>query len=719
MNSKLKRYFLILLFGLILFPKEVFAYEGDSLELPNIFRISNYIKQSKLVGVSNNQSSAKPKKSWYNGIRYSGFVRFYPYYRNLRTKYDLPASQPQGLTVPVNITADDGYLQPMMRLCLEGSPTAKLTFTTELQFNHLLLRTIPGKTDTAGRYGNLYVLFNFTASMDTRLGQLKLIAGGGVNWYRLSPTTLWGYQYRDDMFERYPWEPEGHDFGRYSSYYAVGDIARDQRFGMQATQGFILEGQNLPAGFDAAILYGKTNTTGGFQSYLTKNPVNMVGGKIGKKFGDHRIGYNFFNQYGYTTSQVVYKPIVKDGNTYYVEDNRLSQLVTSVDGRFVFRQFSIFTELGAGSYLTNTYNAGLRANAKPGVDHVSRYKRNWDETMIFEISTKRSLTYLPIKFELFRFGPHFVNNSSAIANTSVEQAKPSTDTPDQYYINYFDGMVTEVGQLAGNRQGINLFTYKDIRKLKIKFDMSIAQEVQNLAGDLRNGARATYAANLTPDSLTKVPFTNSITFQHRLNGLSRSRFAFYERFAGPYNRLHTIFRKAFENIAITDDIINYKKSFNTMDLELKYKFNFMGKELILSSYNNYSSVQDHWAPVPLITEKAFLRYFVTEFMAFYAIHPKVTLVGFWGAERVKANKRTELADANGNMIKDSNGRPIADPNGKPMNGTGYGYGLGIDYNFNQRASLHLRNRWFNYADKSFTQDQFKGDEMTMEFKVFF
>ncbi|HSZ72544.1 MAG TPA: hypothetical protein VK750_07685, partial [Cytophagaceae bacterium] len=211
----------------------------------------------------------------------------------------------------------------------------------------------------------------------------------------------------------------------------------------------------------------------------------------------------------------------------------------------------------------------------------------------------------------------------------------------------------------------------------------------------------------------------SITFEHRLNGVTRSRFAFYERFTGPYNRIHSIFRRTYENIAITDTVVNYKKSFNTLEFSMKYKMRLFGKELLMTNFTNYSSVQDHWSAIPLFTNKAFLRYFYEEFMAFYAIHQKVTLVGFWGVERVLGNNRTELADANGKLITDSKGRAVASANGKPIDQTGYGFGLGIDYNFDTQASLHIRQRWFTQQDKNFTLDKFKGNEMTIEFKVFF
>lgn len=725
---------MFLLCGLLLFPAVIYADDTDSSGFSqSVYK--NYTSSSTVVGLSNYKSrvasyrarvvsrvsnfAQKPKKTWFRALRYSGWTRFYPFYRNMDSYYDIAPTE--GLTLPINLTANDGYQQPLMLLRLEANPSAKTWFQTELQFDHQMLRQQTPTSNTYGRRSGLYVIFQLQGAVDTRFGKIKMIAGGGVNWYRLSPSTLWGYQYRDDMFERYPWDPEGHDFnGRYNSFYASGDIPRDQRFGMQATQGFILEGTNLPRGFDAALLYGKTSTSA-FQSYLTGDPLNMFAGRVGKRIEDHKIGVNYFSQYGYHGNQVIYKPVIQEADTFYVEDNRVSQVVTSVDGRFDFNSFSIFTELGVGSYMSNTYNVGLKENAKPGVGNVSRYQRDWDETLFLEITTKKRLTRIPLKLAAYRIGPLVVNNTSTVMNTSVEQAKPSPGTPDQYYTNYFDGMVTEVGQLANNRQGLNFFANKDFffNKIKVKFDMGMSQEVENLAGDVRNGARGRAVAGIFADSATRAPFTNSITFEHRLNGLTRSRFAFYRRFTGPYSRNHAIFRRSFENIAITDSVVNYKKSFNTVDLEVKYKFRIFGKEMIVANFNNYSSVQDKFSPIPLFSDDAFLRYFYEEFLAFYAIHQKITLVGFLGYERVKGNNRTELVDATGTLITDSEGRPVADPEGKSIDQTGHGYGLGVDYNFHSRASLHVRHRWFDHKDKNFTLDKFKGNEMTVEFKAFF
>lgn len=660
----------------------------------------------------------KKKKKWFEGIRYSGNARFFGFYRNLDEYYNTPTGQTGVLTLPKNVSIGDGTVQPLLLLAFEGNPTANSRFKFEFNFDHLLLRTA-NLTDEDGRIANLFVLFNFEGGIDTRLGNFKLISGGGVNWYRLSPSTFWGYQYRDDLFVRYPFEPDINDFERYNSFYVLDDVARDARWGKQGTQGFILESTGMPYGFDAAIIYGKNTQTGGFQSFIVRDPQTMFATRIGKSIKKHKVGFNYFNESGSVDNTIEYDDFIQGEDTFFVDNSFTSQVIATVDARMKFKQFEIYSEIGAGSYLSNTFNRGLTNASRPGTGNISRYKREWDETVFLEVSTKKSLTGVPITLNTYRIGAKVVNVTSNVFNTSIEQAKPSPRVPDENFIDYYDGLITSINQFANNRQGANITTFFHIGKLKSKIGLGMAQELENLAGDLRNGARANVVAGSGADSNTVVPFTNSITYHQRLVGVSRARFNFFRRFTGPYNRIMTSFRRTFENVAITDSIINYKKSFSDLEFELKHKIKVFNKELILISFTNYSSVQEKWSPIPKFNDKAFIRYFYQELLGFYGIHPKVTLVSYLGLEKVRGNKRTELADADGNLVTNTDGRPIVSPDGKPIDQNGFAYGIGLDYNFDNSASLHLRSRWYDYHDNNFTQDRFKGHEVSLEFKKFF
>ena len=56
---------------------------------------------------------------------------------------------------------------------------------------------------------------------------------------------------------------------------------------------------------------------------------------------------------------------------------------------------------------------------------------------------------------------------------------------------------------------------------------------------------------------------------------------------------------------------------------------------------------------------------------------------------------------------------------RPRNQEGWGLGLGFDYDLSKHAALFMRRRWYSFKDKSFTRDEFKGTETTLELKIAF
>ncbi len=191
---------------------------------------------------------------------------------------------------------------------------------------------------------------------------------------------------------------------------------------------------------------------------------------------------------------------------------------------------------------------------------------------------------------------------------------------------------------------------------------------------------------------------------------------------GPYSRLIADYRRSWENIAITDENPDYNKKFMMVDLSLKYKLQVAKKDLIITAFGRANAVSDKANPLALFTDKAFVRQYFEEVMMFYHLHPKFTVLGIANFEQAFGNDRTELADENGELIlgggKDKN-LPMASANGKAIKQFGTGYGLGFDWDFTSRASIDFRYRVYTHEDKSFTKDKFAGQEMSVEFKLFF
>lgn len=623
------------------------------------------------------EDKEKKYKRWSN-LRFSGYARSFLQYRYMPQRYAEGPSSERNITFngyEVAEKAVTGYQEPLLLVRIEGNPTTKTFFQIEYAFDNQMTgniidgtgRPLVGLGTAYTRRASVYRILQFQGGIHTNSGTFKIIAGGGVNWYRLSPFTLWNYEYRDDMFERYPWEPEGNAFNRYNSFYALQNIARDARWGNTGTQGFIIEAKDLPKGFGAVLLFGKTDNSGGFQSYISRAPKNMASGRVEKKFKTHSFALNYFNQFGATDAVGLYG---------------IKQKITTADARINFEKVKVFVEAGLGKYqdsVINKENYNLLYGKELSTrDTVAGLNNNWMPCINIQADFDKELTFIPLNLQFYYIDKSVVNINSQVMNSANPHALPNLSVVGtQSDITTFQGVITDIGQMTNNRWAVNLKHEDTYGKLKLMVAASAGQEIENLY--------------------------NTISYQHRANQFTRSRFAYFRSGFGPYGRLVNLFRRSFEKISITDTTIDYKKGYNSLDMSLKYKLNIFNRPLILSNYANYSSVVDKFSATPKFNDGAFVRYFYEELMAFYAIHSKVTLVGFFSMERAIGNDRTE-ADV---ITK------------KFLDQTGHGYGFGIDYDFASKAGLYLRHRWFDHKDVNFVKDVFKGQETSLELKVFF
>ncbi len=682
------------------------AYGTDPQEKYTLLRIKPKAITAPYGSKQNHQSQYKRWK----GLKYSGYIRSYNQFRSMPYRYSGPEQLITVNGLDVQAGNYTGYQEPMALFRLEGAPTARTSFKVEYMFDNQMIGKIRedstggynGGTKLQGTYGIAsnynrrfmpYRIFQFTGNASTAIGEFNLIAGGGVNWYRLSPFTLWNYEYRDDMFERYPWDPEQHAWNKYNVFYGSQNIARDSRWGNTATQGFIIEGKNLPKGFGFSFLYGKTDNSGGFQTYNTKIPKNLVAARLKRSVSGHEFGSNFFMQYGFTDGAAI---------------SRIRQQIITVDGRLNFSKFKIFYELGAGQWqdgVVDKKTYEFITGNKPSGDsitpagrdfgwHKDPFKNNRAFSLHFDI--KKDWFNFPISMQLFSIGKGVVNANSQVLNSANDHAVGTpANIGSSFDITTMQGAITDIGQMTNNRQGIYLKHENGYGPLKVMAAWGATQEIEN---DTANTA-------------------NMISFWHQSNPFIRSRFTYFTGNTGPYGRITSIFRRTYEKFTISDSTINYKKSFNTLSLGLKYKLNLFNRELILANYNLYNSVGDKLG-FAQFNDEAFLRTFFEEFMVFYALHPKVTVLGFYSFETVKGNYRLNIADGDGNEV--TNTVAMSDrKNYKTVDQFGSGHGVGIDYDFASKAGIFIRHRWFNHSDKNFKLDKFRGQETTVELKIFF
>lgn len=698
------------------------------------------------------QQSAAPSPKFKNTqLRFSGYSRVLGLYRNMGDYYsDNVELGGKPLTLPVAIALDDGAAQPLLMLRIEANPSANSSLQIESSLNNYLLTNGSGidAIIESGRSANIFAGFHVKGSTVTNLGKFTMTAGAGSIWAKMSPFTLWNFQYRDDMFERYPWDPAGSNWRRYESYYSTGDIPRDQRWGNRGMQGFVLQGEDMPFGLESTIMYGKTRSTGGFNNWSNGIPQNMFGARVSKNLGRIMVGANYYNQFGYDTAAVLTNEYFEDvfatdsagqAHQYIVEEsNKTSQMVVTGDAAIKLNNIRLYAEFGGGSYFSQTYYHEDSFKGKADGSTV-KLKRNWSPLVYVEADIRKGLIGWPFKATLYYIGQHAVNNQSTFLNSSIEEATDGrnigiTEADAIWNVYFYDGMVSEIGQLTNNRQGIDLTTKKQFGKLIAELGLQFATEIVNHGSteDRSDSLNGTRGGQFGSDGVLETPgVRNSITFPHIVNQYQRSRFHYNQRFQGPYSRLQSDFRRSWENIAITDSVVDYKKAFSVIDLTLKYKMKLFKRDLILSGFFRQNTVGTN-IPLPAFSadskKGAFLVQRYEEIMAFYKLHEKVTLIAVAGWEQNKGNKyRTELADEKGMAIVDDNGVPTSyhdlteeeQGKAKAIDQVGQGYGIGVDYDFTQRASLDLRYKYYTHKDKNFTLDKFDGQEVTLEIKVFF
>ncbi len=569
-------------------------------------------------------------------IRWNGYARTYFYGRNLKDRYTDTPGGAQWYSIGA------GWGQPLLRL----TGRARIYHNTDFEVEYTLNSLLYGQDDNNSliRTASPLQTITFQSHYNTNYGKFRF-AGGGVMWTRQTSMTLGGFKTRYDSFERIPWEGSGYSIDRYNKWYTSTNVeeSKDSRFGSAAIQGIQVEGSDLPHGLGFSAIIGKSNFSGGYQSWLKQSPKKIQAYRVNKKFGQHIIGLNYSNSFGETDQ---------------FNRKKESTTILTTDATINLGSFSIVSEIGMGSY------------SNPIVSQKSGEAINVIE------SNTRNFLRLPFTIQFFQVSPNVVNLNSEMQNSSVGSLSQSFG--DSTQLNTKKGGIFDIGQLTNNRRVLNLIINKNIRNFKLGLGFSAGQEIENLY--------------------------NEITFQHRLNRTSRAQFNFYQSRVGPYDRIYSVFLTTFESIRITNpgNTDAYRKGFNIVDLTLKYKFWLFNRQVILSNYTNYNTVQKGLSALPVNQDKAFITYLFNEFITVYELSRGLCIIGLLGTEKVIGNSDTEAA-----------------ANGKNVNQTGYAYGIGLDIDINDKAGFYIRHRWFEHKDTNFVLDKFKGQETSVEFKVFF
>lgn len=574
----------------------------------------------------------------------SGTLDFIGFYRNLPSGYPSLSTPKQNLEFtpyPAGGNFNGNfYRQPLLNLVIGAAPSKNTSFAIEYAMSHFYT----GQSGDTTRKLSVQNMLQLHGSVATPYGNFLLTAGGGALNYSLSPITIFNKDFREPMFEKLPWDWYSKSFEKYSDQYSTSNTSTPPYIINTATQGFILEGTDLPKKLGFSAFYGRSNFSITPSRADSSYPSQLLAGKIYHgSDSTGKLSINGYDQFGYVDN--------------IGSDKDLKQIVTT-EYKYVNQWMRIHAELGTGR-VVNPSN-----------------KSQWGEAISFNYTLYNKKIGLPIQLQLYSLDKNVAAMEAAYLNANPSVSQGGYGTASQYNNALYPSYLQEVTMLANNRRGGYLKIDKILKNWRIELGNAISQEKKNLS--------------------------NTVSFQHMVNAFSRSRFQPWIQNTGPYKLINNRYRRSFETIALTDSS-RQSKYYNATDLSVKYKSKLFRRNIILNGYAYAGAISKQLRIAPIINNTSYLYTMFGELSAYYQIHPKLTLIGFYSLQSTKANEHTQKSDDTQNTLD--------------QKGTGYGFGL--DFDFAPNAGIFLRQRWMQHKDKSFVLDQFKGYETTVELKIFF
>jgi hypothetical protein len=591
-----------------------------------------------------------------DNVQLTGTIRLLGIYRNMQKSYDDLATAPKNFSIydyplaSVGTNVGGGF--PQLELNMTSRISPRFLFNVGYSFANTMTGDGYG---SAGRSASSRQNLFFNGKINA--GAVRFdISAGGILWTGLSRFTMGQPEYRDSYFNRLPWDWYRNSSLRYEEYYSLSRNVGAEANGRSPLLGFVAKTDILPLGVKVTTLYGRTNTNVPVGLYTKHFPSYTVGLRVEKiiftRYVAGRIGVNYRGRFNEETA----------GN-----GTPNNQEMYTLDFNLKIRKVRFAGEAGTSMM------KGRLIGDNPADVSAPHIQQGYGFSLKAELD--RDLTTLPVSLEYYHIDKWMASQDGSIINSN---AKLSSDV--LYDLYFQQNLAQEIGIIVNNRQGINLKAEKNVGKLKIQFGAAWSQDLTT------NG--------------------DTVTFQHRVNAFSRSRFHPWFNAGGNYGRIKSGWMRTYEVVTITDKAngisTDYLKGYSAMELLLKYKITVFNRDLILLNYNSYNSVQDHMAV--LGGTDAFIRVFYEDFTASYKLTKKVSVVGNFGIERAVGGERTQPSPT--------------DPT-KRLDQTGHAYALGIDYDFAKNAGLHLRHTWMDHKDKNFVKDEFKGTETNIELKIFF
>jgi len=609
-----------------------------------------------------------------NKLKVSGVSRFLTIYRSMGESYGDMINSDKNFSFSdypqANIggSALGGY--PVLELKLESQEINGFSFVVGYSMSHNFTGDI--KESTAQNLSAIQNL-NFKGTMRNDMVKTTIYAGEVLST-SLSKFTMGQPLYRDNFFERLPWDWYRSSFTRYQEYFSLSSNIGGQFVGSSPLQGFIADIEWLPYQMNFKAIYGRSAYTS-LLSHVGRGFPSIVQGYRAEKLVFERyargvIGLNFYQ---------------RNAKADFIGNENDNNTIGSFDFNLKIKKVKVVGELG----FSKIDNATVGQYENNGTGGGGSLKLEFDQRAVL----------WPFSVEFYQIGQNLASVDGSIINSnhSIEQGGATNDL--NWDATLMTNIANEVGQFANNRRGINLQIEASItKKLKAQFGFTASQELN--------------------------AYHDTVTIQHRVNAFSRSRFRPWFQAGGPYGRIKSVWFRTFETINIGNEFFipemeNGKRTdllgFNGLELLLKYKDKIAGREIILLNFSSLNTVSLGFTAVPFANDGNLVALWYNDFTAAYQLNKKLSLIGNFGIQGVQGSEKV-------NLSPDAPNVDLTDPNQaskRVINSLGTMSALGVDFDVNGYTSLHFRTKYMTHEDKNFINDKFSGFENTLELKIFF
>ena len=593
----------------------------------------------------------------------SSSISFSGYYRFLGFVRNQQETFPNNSGKTLVISSGDAYREPMFLLKLNGKTRDNITFGADLMMNSLY----KGPSQDYTQDLTLNLGLNLSTSINTNNGILNFKLGG-VSWYRQSRLTVWGNRSfnRISIYERRPQTPLNKiPINRYSRYYDSGLIDQGIRYGSRAFQGIFVKGSKLPFNFTTKGVIGKSN----FNRSALETSDNFTGSFQIKNLLNHstKIAFNYLSSWADT-----------DSLTYNTRNYSIHTL--ELDKKW--NKIQVQMELGLGNYR----------------DHIQ--KLGYGEAIILNIKTNKS-NKIPLDLQYYRISPQFVNVTGNFLNTSVLEVFPNIEGVGTTIRTPYQSPMVGIGFPVNNRHGASINTDISLGRLKFNGGIGIFAEIDT-----------SYA---------------SLSYKHNVNSQTLSRIYVFAQDWGPYNALNSTYRGVFENVNISDTTLdglaNFKKFFNTIELQTKYNNKIFGKNYYIFTLTRLNTCQNELKILPQIGSQTLISQFSEEIDFSIELNEKSTFVLSYGLEKILGNASTDIGDnpeaTSTNTFFEQLGLKNFYRYSNSRNQKNTLFGLGFDYKIAHNAMIFFRCNQYTYYDPNFIENFLKGWETMLELKINF